>query len=499
MLALMTSSVAYGQEESEPEYAEAGATEVLFEDEPTLDSLQLQMRELQAELERMRAEEQRVQMPVQNQLSGMESNLQRLQNQFMESGIAAGRPRSTDISPSIRTTTNPTYPTTRLTGFFQADAGFVSQDQVSQQQFGDIQDARGLRRARLAAVGDISKNISYMLEVDFAQPGRPSFMDVWGDIHNVPIFGNIRVGQWRQPFGMDELTSVRELTFMERPTMFALAPFRQIGIGSHDTNEDQTLTWAASVYGYPTDSNFAASVGDAGYGFASRVTALFEDACNPHNLIHVGGGYSINNPGLVNGATFNNIRFANTPEYGGVFNGAPTGTTSSMPAFFDTGFVPSSALSLYNLELAGVYGSLHGQSELRFAVADTMTQGTIVIPSYYAQVGYILTGEVRPYNKLAGVLGRIKPTHAVDDGGIGAWEIAGRYSYINTNQGAIPADVQTATLNHGGELNDFTVGLNWYLNSNAKLQFNYIRAMLNRQPLGRSNTDIIGLRAQVDF
>lgn len=493
---LMATSVVFGQI-PDTEFPEETTQEILFTEEPSLDSLQTQLKQMQIELEQLRNDQQ--QAPIQNRLSGVETGLQRLQNQFTETGISAGRPRSTDVSPTIRTTTNPTYPNTRVTGFFQVDAGFIHQDSVSTQQFGDIQDARGFRRARLAAVGDISKNISYMLEMDFAQPGRPSFMDVWGDIHNVPLFGNIRVGQWRQPFGMDELTSVRELTFLERPTMFALAPFRQVGIGFHDTNEEQSLTWAASVYGYPTDPNYGDSVGDAGYGFATRVTAVFEDACNPSNLIHLGGGYSINDPNLVNGASHNNARFANVPEFGGVFFGPPTGTTSSMPNFYDTGFIPSSGLSLYNLELAGVYGSWHGQSELRFAQINSWTQGTIVIPTYYAQVGYILTGEVRPYNKQAGVLGRIKPLHAVGDGGIGAWEVAARYSYVNANQAQIPADVISPTLHHGGELNDFTVGLNWYLHANAKLQFQYVRAVLNRAPLGHSNTDIIALRAQVDF
>lgn len=487
------------QSDPTPAIPDPSTSEVLFTDEPTLDSLQTQLRELSEEIEQLKVEEREVTAPLQNRVSGIEMGLQQLQTQFSNSGIAAGRPRSTDISPAIKTTTNPTYPSVRLTGFFQVDAGYFSQDNASTAQFGDIQDSRGFRRARLAAVGDLAKNISYMLEMDFAQPGRPSFTDVWGDIHDVPLFGNIRVGQWRQPFGMDELTSVRELTFLERPTMFGLAPFRQVGVGFHDTNEEQSLTWAASVYGYPTDPNYGVSLGDAGYGFAARVTALFEDACDSRNLIHLGGGYSINDPNLVNGATHNNVRLANVPEFGGVFFGAPTGTTSSMPLFFDTGFVPSSALSLYNVELAGVWGQLHGQSELRFAVIDTLSQGTLVIPAFYSQIGYLLTGEVRPYNKQAGVLGRIKPLHAVGDGGIGAWEIAARYSYINANQGLIPADVQTATLHRGGELNDFTVGLNWYLTSNAKLQFNYIRAVLNREPIGHSDTDIVAFRAQVDF
>jgi phosphate-selective porin len=48
-------------------------------------------------------------------------------------------------------------------------------------------------------------------------------------------------------------------------------------------------------------------------------------------------------------------------------------------------------------------------------------------------------------------------------------------------------------------MNDMTAGLNWYLNSYAKLQAVYIRSMLNNPTFGKSNVDIVGLRAQFDY
>ncbi len=42
-------------------------------------------------------------------------------------------------------------------------------------------------------------------------------------------------------------------------------------------------------------------------------------------------------------------------------------------------------------------------------------------------------------------------------------------------------------------------GLNWYLNSYAKIQFNYIRADLTNSAFGNSVANIYGLRAQFDF
>jgi phosphate-selective porin OprO/OprP len=125
----------------------------------------------------------------------------------------------------------------------------------------------------------------------------------------------------------------------------------------------------------------------------------------------------------------------------------------------------------------------------------TRTNGTgAYFPGVYVTGAYFLTGEHRPYNRKLGAIDRIK-VHSDfgrhDDGcwGWGAMELAARYSYIDLNS----KDIQ------GGRLNDLTFGVNWYLNSYSKLQFNYIRAFLDNPIFGKSNADIVGLRAQVDF
>ncbi|MEZ6061298.1 MAG: porin [Planctomycetaceae bacterium] len=370
------------------------------------------------------------------------------------------------------------YPTVKVTGFFQADAGWFQQDAASVATLGDVQDDRGFRRARLAAVGNVTKDVSYQLEMDFAFNGRPSFMDVWLDVAKVPTFGNVRIGQWRQPFGLDELTSVKELTFLERPLMFALAPFRQIGVGFHDTSADQSVTWAASVFGTGTDP-FGNSIGDRGYGGATRVTAILLEETSSDFLIHVGGGYSyIATPD-------NRIQYRNVPEYGG-----PLAVPGSVPFFVDTLPIIAENANLLNAELAGTWGPFHGQSELRYSLVNANGAGNLLFPSFYAQAGWILTGEHRPYNKASAALGRIKPKNPIGSNcGCGAWEVAMRYSWINLNEGVVT----------GGELSNVTFGLNWYLNDFTKLQFNYINADLVRAPVGDSDTNIYAVRAQLDF
>lgn len=94
-----------------------------------------------------------------------------------------------------------------------------------------------------------------------------------------------------------------------------------------------------------------------------------------------------------------------------------------------------------------------------------------------------------PPRRSGGVFTRVKPLCPYGDEGYGALELTGRYSYIDLNGAGFA----------GGRLNDVTPGLNWYLNTYLNFQLNYIRAMLNKPTFGPSNTNIVAMRAQVDF
>ncbi|TWT65462.1 Porin P precursor [Crateriforma conspicua] len=389
----------------------------------------------------------------------------------------------------------PTYPNVRLTGFFHADALWASQSLENQIAVGngvaadgDVQDGADFRRARLAAVGQAWDNIDYMLEMDFAFPGRPSFMDVWLEIDDVVGTSNLRIGQFRQPFGMDGLTSVKEMTFLERGLPFAFLPFRQIGAMLHGHSHDELATYAVSGFRFPSDT-FGGNVGDnGGYGLATRVTGLLVNRPDAGGLLHIGGGYSFIDPAN------DLVRYRNQPEVfvGETGGGAlvPTGVPGNLPPFVDTGLLPTENVNLASLEIAMSYGSFYAQSEAITAFVNRRGGDSLTLPGMYAHAGYFLTGETRVYNGKSGVFGRVKPNRNVGkDGGIGAWEIAARWSAIDLND----ADIQ------GGRLNNLTGGLNWYLNPNTKFQFNYIHAMLDSPINGSSNADLFAMRAQVDF
>jgi phosphate-selective porin OprO/OprP len=74
--------------------------------------------------------------------------------------------------------------------------------------------------------------------------------------------------------------------------------------------------------------------------------------------------------------------------------------------------------------------------------------------------------------------------------GFGAWELAVRYSFIDLSNKAVQA----------GRLDSVTVGLNWYLNTNTKLQFNSDSASRGHTAsAARGHVHGFGIRSAFDF
>ena len=120
------------------------------------------------------------------------------------------------------------------------------------------------------------------------------------------------------------------------------------------------------------------------------------------------------------------------------------------------------------------------------AAADSV--GNPKFAGAYLQVGWFLTGESRPYATDGGIFGRVLPRDKYRGGNPfkkkngGAWELAGRLSYVDLNDGLV----------EGGELNDFSVALNWYVNAAARVSLNYVHA----KPKDRGSANIFLLRVQ---
>lgn len=392
------------------------------------------------------------------------------------------------------------YPNVVINGVFQADVGFFDQSPNNRATFGDIQDGADFRRFRISAKGAVIENVNYFVQVDFGFFGRPTFTDVWMEITHVPVLGFVKIGQWKQPYSLETVSSFRYQTFMERSVLFqTFEPFRHIGIGTYNYAEDEMTTWAASVFKTGNDQ-FGDDIGDnAGISVAGRMTHLpYYEAADDGSLyyLHLGGSFWHGNP------SNDLFRYATIPEFFvGAFGAAAPGTSkvgvptisNGTPPFVDTGTFPTNNFTHFGGEVCWVQGPVSVQSEASLAIVNP--KGNLAQMHYkgaYTQVSYFLTGESRPYDKKAGAIDRVKPLNnfRTDTGcGWGAWELAGRWSYIDLNDGDI----------NGGRLTDWTAGLNWYINPYTKFQLNYIKSFVANPTFGHSYANIFGARAQIDF
>ncbi len=438
-----------------------------------------------AVLQRIRDLEWQVQ-----QLSGRESERAAETASFVQPCAACQHTGSPCRCPQGGTAAKSAFPTAKLTGFFQLDMGFYDQDAANVATLGDIQNGLGFRRARLAAVGSVSEQTSYIMEFDFAQ-AQARFVDVWMQFAETPL-GNVRIGRFRQPFGMTELTSIRELPFLERPLLFGTDLFfRQTGVMLFDSAAEDRLTWAVSGFRYISDNFGNVYADEGGYGVETRLTALPVDLGD--RVLHFGVDYSYKEPGrgLVQLANTNEFFLGQNPILGA--GGLSVLPLVNVPPFVNTGQIAARREQEFNVEAAMGLGRLAVQSEARWAFVEDNTGVVNTFPGFYAHVRYMLTGEVIPFNKPGAVFGRIKPACPANfrQGDWGAWELAARVSYIDLNGTNLPGP--------GRRLTDTTVGLNWYVNDRTKFQFNWIHAELNDLTLGDSRADTFAFRGQLDY
>jgi phosphate-selective porin OprO/OprP len=149
---------------------------------------------------------------------------------------------------------------------------------------------------------------------------------------------------------------------------------------------------------------------------------------------------------------------------------------------------------VYGGELAGIFGPWSWQGE--YIRADINRDGlpSASFDGWYAQTGYILTGETRPYSGDVGVVGRVKPKNpfSLKEGGWGAFEVLARYDTLDLND-------EDAGIT-GGEVEQYGLGFNWYLRNNFRMMANYTAVRSDDEAVApNDDPDVYHLRAQWDF
>jgi len=416
----------------------------------------------------------------------------------------------------------------KVTGRVHFDARNISNslNKIADRDSASVGDTFEVRRARIGIVGTINKDISYEV-VGNGVGGTTNWIDTaWGN-YGFNKNAQVRVGRFKQPFSLEELTSSNSIDFMERSYGNQMVPGKRLGAMMH--GEPMTgFTYGISIY--QDGFNEITNQNSLGTKQAARFTFdLAKLNAMPDSVLHIGLGYTGGESQVIPTNSGNTQQAAETTTRATIlaFRTENRGLNNAyraqiggdtLVAATDYNQLANNAVTinqkLRGLELAGARGPFKFQMETfnskysATGVAQTLVTASSALAAtsmgvqakaQYVEFMYNITGESWADAYKAGAFGGIKPktNYMTDYGGVvgngtGAWQVGYRASKYSTD---IPITGTSATcaatagakcemsvtgtnatgsrVQNAESATTNTYALNWILNSNARIMFNY--------------------------
>ncbi len=326
-----------------------------------------------------------------------------------------------------------------------------------------------LRRARLGMKGNISKDLEYKIEVDFGNESvsmKDAYLAYTG-IENTELIA----GNFKPSMSLENNTSSNDITFIERSAPTSAFTFSEIlGIGGKTHGEK----WSLAAGLFNDDVGVQSSDDEA---WAAVVRGTVAPILNNETLIHLGASATYFSPDQANDRFDFDAQAENALQ-----------SVDSVSANFTGG----DSAQIYGLEAAAKWGAVSAQGEYYITNVEMNQGNNLGFTGGYVQGSWVLTGESRPYNIGKGAFSGIKPSNPFDvqNNNWGAFEIAARYSTLDVSDENVL----------GGEMDNYTLALNWYLNDYARLMANYIIVDTDQNAVTpNDDPQILLLRSQVKF
>ena len=319
-----------------------------------------------------------------------------------------------------------------------------------------------IRRARFFAEGKVAGDFNYKLQVDFAGDAV-SVKDAWISTKVAGL--TAKFGNQKEPMGLEENTSSKYITFMERSLVNeAFAPGRNLGASLSTGGSNYSA--AAGFFTSGIDNGSDAATTD--WATTGRVT--FAPIAEKTEAVHLGLSASYRGFDDNSGPRIRLRNFHNGTRY------------------VDSGVFAAEGQFTIGAEAAAVFGPFSVQGEYYnstiegngAASRDTDYDG------WYVQASYFVTGESRPYKAEKGEFSRVKSDGAV--------ELAARYEQIDMEDAGFGAGESDNTA--------WTLGVNYYINPYVRTMLNYGSADYDfTTAAGTADTevDFVGTRLQIDF
>ena len=337
-------------------------------------------------------------------------------------------------------------------GLVQADGNWFHSDFANLNNDGpDGRDADfEMRRAELVLKGKGPGNIEWVM-------GYDAKADKWLDVNAKYKIGGdanhyLQLGQFKQPNSLEELSSTKNNDFISKAAVtntFGVA--RRLGAAYSYGSNDWAIT--ASYFTRELTEHPAPTPHGPGYG----VRAYWAPINDKGSILHLGLSY-------VNYDTFaDTVRWRARPDAD--LAGQRIVDTSDLK--------DADRIATTGVEALWVHGPVKLQGEYMKSTTDRY----VAADDFSGSAGYVsavwnITGETWGYK------GGTPTTPLPDEPGRGMWQVGLRYDTIDLNDGSVVAGKPAGVL--GGEMDTWTLGVNWYVRSNFKFMLNYVKVDSSR-------------------
>jgi phosphate-selective porin OprO/OprP len=380
----------------------------------------------------------------------------KLELQAEESAAKAAKDPVVSLSPKGLSVKSPASDgiEVKFKALVQADGRlYLDHEQLPQN------DTLLLRRVEPTIEGTWGPLLGFRLQAQLAGDSA-TLNDAYLDLKFDPR-ATLRVGKYKQPFGLEQLQSAGSLAAIERGLPTELTPGRDLGVQLQGEFAGSTLNYAVGVFNGVVDGRDAvASNPDNEFEATARVFwEPYKNAANAWSGLGVGIATSVSD------------------NFGAGPNFLPRYRTPGQVQFF--GYRAEAAADglhrrwspqayYYNgpLGLLGEY--VTSEQEVRLVAGASAGRVEHLENNAWQLSGsWVLTGEDASYRGLA------RPNHPFTTGaaGWGALELVARYGELDVDDDAFPLFANPAT--SASRAQAWTVGLNWYLTQNLKLVANY--------------------------
>lgn len=319
----------------------------------------------------------------------------------------------------------------------------------------DQKMANGTTISQLALGGTFffGERLSGKFEIDFSN-GNLLLLDNFITYNFTKRFG-LRAGNIQEAFSMDLLNSFKDLSLMNRAQVVnAFAPGHHLGLQGVYEDKQWLLTGGVHFQKSMTlgnkensDSNLQKGQNE-GYSLTGRAVWMPQNNSKEKGLhIGVAASYATPKTDVGKDTPPKTVRYSQSES------------TINKIKFMDTGYITDvNDTRLMGVELAGYYGPWKFQAE--YIQQDVNRNHGFVDESFsgfYVQSSCLLLGGKQDYNNSRGAFNQ--PLI----GKKGDIELALRFDRLDMNGKVIK----------GGVSNQYTAGMNYYINENLKVQLNY--------------------------